>query len=139
MRRLIAVPVSFGPLTCIGFLIYDRGIQHHHRIVPWPSIVGSAVLVFGFLYLLIILRFRLKGRWSETEHGLSFNSYSGKTGYVIPWEAIEKMDQTPVSLVIFWMDLQDKLNPLRKTVLWIQNGAAAALINSWHGRRTAVT
>jgi len=138
MRRLIAFPISFGPLIFIGFLIYDRGIQHHHRIVPWTNIVGSAILVFGFLYLIIVLRFRPSGRWTETEHGLCFNSRSGKTRYVIPWDAVVKMDPTPVSLVIFWMDLQDKENPRRKSVLWMQRDAAAELIGMWRHRKSAV-
>jgi hypothetical protein len=130
MRRLIALPVSLGPLIFIGFLIYDRGIQHHHRIVPWPNIVGSALLAFGFLYLTIVFRFRPKGRWTETENGLSYTSYSGNTHDLIPWNAIEKMDATPVSLVIVWTDPEPE-SPPNKTVLWMQRADAAELIAAW--------
>ncbi len=135
--RIIAVPVSFGPAITIGYMCYDRLIAHHHRIVPWPSVLGVALFFFGLLYVTIALIIRPDGQWTQSETGLRFAGSPARTNpdrmhRVIPWSAIYRMNSTGASLVIRWNDLQPEGDTIqRKDVLLLEKSRAAALIDTW--------
>jgi hypothetical protein len=137
-RKFILRVMLLGYLMVIGVMAYEYYAGHVGRLAP-PFLLGAAMMAacFALLFFAITLAIRPDGKWRVSEEGLRFVNASDEKDWQIPWDAINRMKYTPVSLVIWWTETPvDPPGPPQphRQVLFVDNEQARALIATWHAR-----
>jgi hypothetical protein len=137
--KLIARPVLLGYIAIAGILVYYRFTRMHDN-GKLLFCLGFIAGIFALIFISIAIYIRPKGTWNLTDDGLKFISFSGMTQWTISWEAISRMDNTSVSLVIWWIDASEVADKpkKRRAVLLLPKPDAAEVVSLWRSHRVKI-
>jgi len=128
-RRLALLPCSLGAIAVVGVLTYSAMYGRPGEVKHGLAWLGTMIPAFALVGMQVRRVLSPKGKWVQSDEGLKFESYSGKTSWTIPWQRIMRMKNTSVSLVIRWKDGQQLA---QKAVLLLAKPEADELVDLWH-------